>query len=573
MGKVHFDCGCAFNIVDPEAPDMQVYEAIPRLPLCDVDIFQIPFDCPRTWQLFASGQTKGIFQLEGHLGKIWAKKVQPTSLEDLGALVALLRPGCLRAMSGDPPKSMTQRYADRKNLLEEVEYLHPSLEPLLNKTYGVLTYQEQAMKISVALAGFNEQEADVLRKAIGKKKADVMAKVQGGFIDGCKATGIVNPEQAEEIFGWIRESQRYSFNKSHAVCYGEGAYWSAYCKAHMPLQFYCSYLRGSAWKQDKFAEIKELVSDARQTGINICTPDLRTRQEEFHIVDDQLRFGLSNIKQVGEAALNRLHRHVKEAELILRKNVKDWTWEDYLMYFSDKIPSTVNVALIAAGAIDFLGVPRRRMKFEIARWSQLTDKERDWVVQRQYPWMVEDYQNGDTAIQHWPSLAHALTDCARTKKEGGGCHTAKRVDVVLSIRNLLQCPPNSLEDPPDEIAFDEERYLGAGITYSRVDGCMDASKANHTCKEIAEGAKADYMLVAVEITNVKKVFTKRGKTPGQAMAFITAEDNTCALDDLVCFPDKWKMAQSLLYQGNTVLIQVKRSNSSDSSIIEKVWQI
>jgi len=572
MGNIIYDCGCVFNTVDPNEPDRKIHEAIPQVPLVDVDIYQIPFDCPRTWNLFASGQTKGIFQLEGHLGKIWAKKVQPTSLEDLGALVALLRPGCLRAMSGDPPKSMTQRYCDRKHLLEEVEYLHPALEPLLNKTYGVLTYQEQAMKISVALAGFNEQEADVLRKAIGKKKADIMAEVKGGFIDGCKATGIVSPDQAEEIFGWIQESQRYSFNKSHAICYGEGSYWSAYCKAHLPLQFYCSWLRGSAWKQDRFQEIKELVSDARQTGIDIRPPDLRTRKEEFCIVEDKLQFGLSNIKQIGAAALNRLNRHVKEAELILRKNVRDWTWEDYLIYFSDKIPSTVNAALISAGALDFLGTPRRRMKFELERWGQLTDKERDWVIQRQYPWMQEDYENGDAAEQKWASLVDALEACAVTKKEGGGCHTAKRVDVVRSICTLLRNPPNKLEDPLDEIAFDEERYLGAGISYSRVDGCMDADKANYTCKEIAEGARGDYMLVAVEITGVKKVVTKRGKNPGQPMAFVTAEDNTCALDDLVCFPDKWKISQSLLYPGNTVLIHVKRSNQ-DSSIVEKVWQI
>ena len=279
MGKIIFDCGCSFNTVDPTAPDHHVINPIQEFPRCDVDIYQIPFDCTPTWDLLSSGQTKGVFQLEGHLGKIWAKKVKPTSLEDLGALVALIRPGVLRAISkpsirfcrngvlkltqdGDirnvnikageqfelskynkskngkieihfptgselngkaivgedccnitPAKSMTEQYADRKNLLEEVEYLHPALEPILHKTHGVLVYQESAMQISVSLAGFNEQEADVLRKAMGKKRSDIMAKVQDNFLTGCKATGIVNVEQAEEIFGWVRESQRYSFNK------------------------------------------------------------------------------------------------------------------------------------------------------------------------------------------------------------------------------------------------------------------------------------------------------------------------------------------------------------------------
>ena len=361
-------------------------------------------------------------------------------------------------------------------------------------------------------------------------------------------------------------------SNSHAICYGEGAYWSAYCKAHFPLQFYCSWLRGSAWKQDRFAEIKELVSDAKQADITICTPDLRTYQEDFHIIENKLYFGLSNIKQVGPAALNRLHRHIKEVELIIRKSIRDWTWEDYLMYFADKIPSTVNIALLSAGALDFLHIPRRRMRFELDRWNQLGDKERDWIVQRQYPWMAEDYTNGDATKQKWVSLYDALLACGKKKSDGGGCHTVKRVEILRSICAMLQDPPHILHDTPDEIAFDEERYLGTGITYSKIDGCMDAGRATHTCQELANGVRSNYMLIAVEITQVKKVVTKRGKNPGRAMAFITAEDNTCGLDDLVCFPDGWVSNQNLLYKGNTVIIQVKHS-STGSIIIQKVWQI
>jgi DNA polymerase-3 subunit alpha len=163
------------------------------------------------WHLYKDGLTKGLFQLESNLGRTWCKKLQPENIEDVAALVALLRPGCLRAKIDG--KSMTQRYVDRKQGLEPIEYLHPSLEDILKTTYGVLVYQEQAMLIAVKLAGFNEQEADNLRKAIGKKKADLMVEIRDQFVDGCENVGIVNAETAKEIFSWIEKSSRYLFNK------------------------------------------------------------------------------------------------------------------------------------------------------------------------------------------------------------------------------------------------------------------------------------------------------------------------------------------------------------------------
>jgi hypothetical protein len=149
MGKLTFSCGCEFPIVGNEVDiHGDYYNA--QLPTgIEVDIYNIPHDCPRTWALFAEGHTKGVFQLEGHLGKTWATKIQPENMEELAALVALLRPGCLRAMSGDPPKSMTQRFKDRKHKLEDVEYFHPLLEPILSTTHGVLCIHEDTF-ISMA---------------------------------------------------------------------------------------------------------------------------------------------------------------------------------------------------------------------------------------------------------------------------------------------------------------------------------------------------------------------------------------------------------------------------------------
>ena len=149
----------------------------------------------KAWALFRDGLTKGIFQLESNLGKSWSKKLSPENLEELAALIAIIRPGCLKAV--DRGKTMTQRFVDRKWLKEEVTYLHESLEDILKPTYGVLVYQEQAMRIAQKLAGFDLQQADDLRKAIGKKKADLMAKVKKSFLEGAASKGIVTKDEAE----------------------------------------------------------------------------------------------------------------------------------------------------------------------------------------------------------------------------------------------------------------------------------------------------------------------------------------------------------------------------------------
>lgn len=169
------------------------------------------FDDDKTWELFAEGKTKGVFQLESNLGKTWSKRLAPRNIEELAALISIIRPGSLNAKIDG--KQVTQIYVDRKHGRDPVVYLHESLEEILSSTYGVIVYQEQAMLIAQKLAGFDLKEADVLRKAIGKKKADLMAETKTKFMEGCKKTQIVDQDTASEIFGWIEKSARYSFNK------------------------------------------------------------------------------------------------------------------------------------------------------------------------------------------------------------------------------------------------------------------------------------------------------------------------------------------------------------------------
>ena len=156
------------------------------------------FNDDKTWDLICEGYTKGVFQLESQLGRSWAKRVRPRNIEELAALISLIRPGCLKAFTEG--KSMTQHYVDRKAGIDEVKYLHDSLEPILKETFGVLVYQEQSMKIAQQLAGFDLKEADNVRKAIGKKKAGLMAEIKGSFVQGATDKGI-DEETSEEIFG------------------------------------------------------------------------------------------------------------------------------------------------------------------------------------------------------------------------------------------------------------------------------------------------------------------------------------------------------------------------------------
>ena len=167
-----------------------------------------------------------------------AKKLKPENIEQLSALIAILRPGTLEAIRNG--KSVTNHYIDKKNGEESLDYFHPALEPILKSTYGEMIYQEQAMEIAKNIAGFNLQEADMLRKAIGKKKPEEMAKVRNKFMEGCSVLNIVSIDEAEQIFGWIEKSQRYSFNKSHSISYAMNAYLSAYTKAHFPKIFFAS---------------------------------------------------------------------------------------------------------------------------------------------------------------------------------------------------------------------------------------------------------------------------------------------------------------------------------------------
>lgn len=319
-------------------------------------INEIPLDCPAVWRLISSGHTVGVFQLEKNLGQDWAKKVKPDSLEELAALTALLRPGPLEA-------GMTQDYVDIKFGRKKISYLHPSLKPILEPTWGCLVYQEQAIKIATDVAGLSPESADELRKAIGKKKPELMAKVKAKFVKGAQKYGGIALGIAEEIFGWIEKCQRYSFNKSHAISYGMIAYQTAWLKCHFPHEFFTSYLTYSQYKSDPKEEIYKLVQDARFFGVEILPPDIRRGNIHFQMTEEPLKgvaFGLSHVRGVGTSAIDKI---VTAAQQTSGTKSLD-TWCNFLASVPD-FHRNVGIALIKSGACDCYGIGRSEMVREL----------------------------------------------------------------------------------------------------------------------------------------------------------------------------------------------------------------
>jgi len=260
-----------------------------------LDIDNVPLDDAKTYQIFQDGQTFGIFQFESSGMRDILRKARPQRLEDLIALNALYRPGPLRS-------GMVDDFIARKQGKTEVKYELPALEPILAETYGVIAYQEQVMRISNVLAGFTLGEADVLRKAMGKKNAGVMATMRKKFVDGAKSKG-TNEKKAGGIFDLMEHFAGYGFNKSHSTAYALLAYQTAYLKANHPWHFAASLLTIESQNTDKLALY---LGECRDRGIPVLPPDINESQLRFTVEPGGVRFGLTAIKNVGEGAVESL---------------------------------------------------------------------------------------------------------------------------------------------------------------------------------------------------------------------------------------------------------------------------
>ncbi|MFQ5915509.1 MAG: DNA polymerase III subunit alpha [Nitrospinota bacterium] len=268
----------------------------------DFAIEEVPLDDPETYGLFSAGRTAGVFQCESRGMREVLRKVKPTAFEDLVAAVALYRPGPLGS-------GMVEDFIQRKQGKVPTEYELPQLEEILKETYGIIVYQEQVMQIASELAGFRMGAADLLRRAMGKKKPEEMARQQENFLKGCVERG-VPAEKAKRIFELMAYFAGYGFNKSHSAAYALVAYWTAYLKTHYPRQFMAALLTCDMDNTDK---VMKNIAECREMDIPVLPPDINASGRQFTVHEGGIRFGLAAVKNVGAAAADGILRR-REAE-------------------------------------------------------------------------------------------------------------------------------------------------------------------------------------------------------------------------------------------------------------------
>ena len=308
----------------------------------EIDLHRIPMDDTKTFDLLSSGETAGVFQLEGAGMRRYIKELKPTAFSDIAAMVALYRPG---------PMEHIPTFIKAKHGIEPIRYPHSTLASILEETHGVIVYQEQVLFIVQALAGYSLGQADIFRKAMGKKIPEVMQKERRNFIAGAKESGF-SAEVAAEVFALIEPFAGYAFNKAHAVSYALIAYQTAYLKANYPAEYITAFLITNADQSEKVASA---VAECRRLGITVLPPDVNRSQANFSIEKDDkgntqaIRFGLAAIKNVGPGAI--------EPIITERNKGGDFTSVEDLCHRCDLrgVNKRVLESLIKAGALDSLG--------------------------------------------------------------------------------------------------------------------------------------------------------------------------------------------------------------------------
>ncbi|MFL5397228.1 MAG: DNA polymerase III subunit alpha [Myxococcales bacterium] len=465
-----------------------------------VDIALLPLDDKKTYQLISSGDTAGIFQMESSGFTEMVKKLKPSVFEDIVAAGALYRPGPLES-------GMVDVFINRKHGREKVTYPHPKLETILKDTYGVIVYQEQVMQIAQVLGGYSLGRADLLRRAMGKKKADVMAKERDGFVAGCAASG-VDSKTANDIFDLMEKFAEYGFNKSHSAAYGLITYQTAWLKAHHPVEFMAALLTSEKDNTDK---VVAHIAEARADGITVLPPDVNESDLAFGVGSDTagkklIRFGLGAIKGVGENSI--------EGILAARKKPFAGLFDFCSRIDTRKINRKTVEALIAAGAFDFTQKPRK------ALWD---------------------------AIE--PALAQgAAAQRDRESGQFGLFASARRGEPDAPEERV----PGKEEWPERERLAKEKEALGFYITGHPLARYADDVRryATHTCASLASAKGFEKVAVAGVVAGYRERLTKTGKRIG----FAALEDLT-GTRDLVLYEDVLQRFETLLKGDDPLLVR------------------
>ncbi|EIJ79244.1 DNA polymerase III DnaE [Bacillus methanolicus PB1] len=454
-----------------------------------VNIHDLPLDDPKTFALLSKGDTTGIFQLESEGMRKVLTRLMPTNFEDIVAVNALYRPG---------PMENIPIYIDRKHGRQKIDYPHPDLEPILKNTYGVIVYQEQIMQIASKMAGFSLGEADLLRRAVGKKQRDVLDKERNHFVKGAISKGY-SEQTAHQIYDLIVKFANYGFNRSHAVAYSIIAYQLAYLKAHYPLYFMAALLTSVSGNETK---IVQYVRELKQMGLKILPPSINKSGYSFQVENGAIRYSLSSIKGVGIAALKEIFR--------ARRTKRFDDLFDFCLRVSSKAVNRKTLeALIHSGSFDEFGQDRAVLLATI-----------------------------DIALEH----AHLV------KPDDTNQYDLFSEEEFFLKPKYMQVDPINNED---KLAFEKE-VLGFYLSKHPVSVYEDLLKRAgiNQLEELAPGSRS--MHIAAYITELKKIRTKKG----EVMAFLTISDPSGEIEGVV-FPASFKKIGGLLKQGSILLFEGK----------------
>jgi DNA polymerase-3 subunit alpha len=452
-----------------------------------LDLGAIPMDDEATFRMLQRADTLGVFQLESSGMQDLLRRLRPDCFEDLIAVLALYRPGPLGS-------GMVDDYIERKHGRAPVTYPHPSLEKALKETYGVILYQEQVMQCAAELAGYTLGEADLLRRAMGKKKADVMEKQRSKFVEGARQRG-VDPKMAEEIFNSIEKFAEYGFNKSHSAAYALISYQTAYLKAHYGPEFLASYL--SSIVGARMDVLGKYIRDVRNLGYQVLPPDVNESQRDFVAVKDVIRLGLSAVAKVGDSAV--------EAIIKARSDGPFKSFWDFLCRVDLRsVNRAVVENLIKAGAFDAL-CPNRRMLLEnLGNLLEIAQRRCDPTKQVSL-FCEEDVEEAEPAME---------------EVEDAELH--QRLEWEREVLGLYISG-----HPFEQVERDLDPYLVCRI------GDLPSWRSSNVVP-----------VTAGLLVGLRERYTKRG----DPMGILEMEDGEDKVE-VVCFPKVWQKVKPMLRSG------------------------
>ena len=468
----------------------------------EINLSELPLDDKKTYELFQRGDTTGVFQLESAGMKRYLRGLKPTTFEDIIAMVALYRPG---------PMQFIDSFIRRKHGEEEITYLHSGMKNSLKNTYGILVYQEQFMQISKEWCGFTGGQADTLRKAVGKKKIDLMKKVKPEFVEGAIKVGGATKEIAEMFWTQLEEFANYCFNKSHAACYGLIAYWTAYLKAHYPDAFMAALMTSDHDDTDRLA-IE--ITECKHMGISVLSPDVNESFVEFAVVpnENKIRFGMSAVKGVGVGAVEEVLRAREDGPFT---SVEDFARRVSTSKFNRKAWES----LIKSGAFDDMG-DRSDLLFNLDSITSFASK------------LQKEAASGQT------NLFGML----------GG-------DDVVGVQSTLHLQKAPVKHDDKERLMWERELLGLYISAHPLDRYETyLSEQTQPLTQLVPEYDSRMMTVGGIISTVRTIVTKSGSK----MAFVGIEDKF-GEGEIIVFPNLYEKVGAKLVQDAVIRVSGKNS--------------